>query len=548
MISQDSIDKLLDQVDIVDVVSHYVPLKRSGSNFVGVCPFHDDRNPSMSVSSKLGIFHCFSCKAGGNAIKFIMDYEKLNYPEAIEKLASISNFTLEYSSSKSDFKEDKKVLEKVGVFYKSLLYKNSDALNYLYNRGFDDELIQHFELGYAPISQNTINLLDNEKIPPEDALDVGIIKQNDRGYYASFVERITFAIKNHTGKLVGFGGRTITNHPAKYVNSPESRVFNKSKILYAYDIAKTSIYEKKEVIITEGYMDTIMLHKAGYTNAVAVLGTALTQQHLPLLRRSDARVILCFDGDSAGIGAAIKSSRLLSLSELDTSVVLLPKGLDPADLVQKKDFKTLDKVLENRVEAGEFLIKNIVSSYEISRPIQKQKALEEVQEYTFALKPVIANSYKGLVSRLLGIDINSFNLSKGANFQRKNMEQKSVIAEAKKDYLELSVLKTLLVDENLFKLGFEICNKDMFVKHFDIFNAIASGNTDKAQNDQIRELLMDLDVEVLSENKKFFKGIAILKERFYKRVLADIKNSNDPDKAKKMIKIQNVLRDLRGVK
>ncbi|QKF86962.1 DNA primase [Campylobacter blaseri] len=500
----------------------------------------------MSVSSKLGIFHCFSCKAGGNAIKFIMDYENLNYPEAIEKLANISNFTLEYTSSKRDFKEDKKVLEKVGAFYKSLLYKNQNALNYLYSRGFDDELIKCFDIGYAPISQNTINLLENEKIEPNEALDVGIIKQGENGFYASFIERITFAIKNHTGKLVGFGGRTITNHPAKYVNSPESRVFNKSKILYAYDIAKSSIYNKKEIIITEGYMDTIMLHKAGYTNAVAVLGTALTEQHLPLLRRSDAKIVLCFDGDSAGISAAIKSSKLLSINELDASVVIIPEGADPADLVQSGNLKRLENIIENRIEAGEFLIRDIASKYDLSRPIQKQKALEEIQQFTFSLKPIIADSYMTLVAQVLNIDIARFGLSRNQRKENIKIEiEKNQIISSSKDYLELSILKTLLVDNRFYKSGYDMCNEEMFARHFDIFRLI---KLKKYDDEQIRELLIDEDIEVINSQSQFFKGIGILKEKYYKILLEDIKHSNDPQKMEKIMKIQNALRKLRGVK
>ena len=411
MIKKQSINALLEQTDIVDVVSNYVNLRASGSNFVGLCPFHDDKNPSMSVSPKLNIFHCFSCKMGGDALKFIMEYEKLNFPEAVERLASMQNFTLEYTDDKNSYKEDKKILEIVNSYYKSNLYRNNHAVNYLYERGFDDSLIAKFELGWAPLSQNTLNLLQNENIEPNEALDVGIIKSNERGVYASFIERITFPIKNHTGKLIGFGGRTISNHPAKYVNSPQSRVFDKSKVFYAYDLAKESIFKQKEIFITEGYMDTIMLHKAGYTNTVAVLGTALTEKHLPLLRRSDAKIVLCFDGDSAGINAAFKSAELLIKNELDSSVVIIPNGADPADLVQARKLRELEKILNTRIESGEFIIRTIIDSFDLSRPIQKSHALSEVQKFTANLKPVVAISYQNLVARLLNLPVESFKLS-----------------------------------------------------------------------------------------------------------------------------------------
>ncbi|MBQ3674731.1 MAG: DNA primase, partial [Campylobacter sp.] len=191
MIKEESIERLLSIVDIVEVVERYVPLKRSGRNSVGICPFHDDRNPSMSVNSQMGIFHCFSCKAGGNAIKFIMEYEKISYPEAIEKLAASIGFTLEYENNHfgETKKESKKILELLNGYYQNLLYSNQEALNYLYSRGITDELIRKFGIGWAPASQNTIRLLENEEIEPSEALNVGAIKQNERGFYASFTER-----------------------------------------------------------------------------------------------------------------------------------------------------------------------------------------------------------------------------------------------------------------------------------------------------------------------------------------------------------------------
>ena len=272
MIKNESIENLLATVDIVDVVEKYVPLKRSGANFVGVCPFHDDSHPSMSVSSKLGIFHCFSCKAGGNAIKFIQDYEKISFPEAVEKLAGMYNFALQYTGVKvQERSEEKKVLGILNAYYQSCLYQNPTAVKYLYDRGLSDQSIRKFGLGYAGASAQTIRVLQNEEIPPQDALNAGAVKQNERGLYASFIERITFPIYNHASKLVGFGGRTISDNPAKYVNSPQCALFDKSKIFYAFDLAKKSAIAKKTLIITEGYMDVIMLHQAGIDNAVAVL-------------------------------------------------------------------------------------------------------------------------------------------------------------------------------------------------------------------------------------------------------------------------------------
>ena len=414
MIKNESIENLLATVDIVDVVEKYVPLKRSGANFVGVCPFHDDSHPSMSVSSKLGIFHCFSCKAGGNAIKFIQDYEKISFPEAVEKLAGMYNFALQYTSAKvQERSEEKKVLGILNAYYQSCLYQNPAAVKYLHERGLSDATIRKFGLGYAGASAQTIRVLQNEEIPPQDALNAGAVKQNERGLYASFIERITFPIYNHASKLVGFGGRTISDNPAKYVNSPQCALFDKSKIFYAFDLAKKSAIAKKTLIITEGYMDVIMLHQAAIDNAVAVLGTALTPAHLPLIKRAELNVVLSFDGDAAGINAAIKSARLLCLNKIDSSVAIIGGGADPADMIVAGKVRELEQIYASGMESGEFLIRRIAKKYDLARPVQKEAALNEIKEFTAALGPVLAESYQSLVAQILNVSPASFNLSSG---------------------------------------------------------------------------------------------------------------------------------------
>nr|WP_314870426.1 DNA primase [uncultured Campylobacter sp.] len=426
MIKNESIENLLATVDIVDVVEKYVPLKRSGANFVGVCPFHDDSHPSMSVSSKLGIFHCFSCKAGGNAIKFIQDYEKISFPEAVEKLAGMYNFALQYTGAKvQERSEEKKVLGILNAYYQSCLYQNPAAVKYLHERGLSDATIRKFGLGYAGASAQTIRVLQNEEIPPQDALNAGAVKQNERGLYASFIERITFPIYNHASKLVGFGGRTISDNPAKYVNSPQCALFDKSKIFYAFDLAKKSAIAKKTLIITEGYMDVIMLHQAGIDNAVAVLGTALTPAHLPLIKRAELNVVLSFDGDAAGINAAMKSARLLCLNKIDSSVAIIGGGADPADMIVAGKVRELEQIYASGMESGEFLIRQIAKKYDLARPVQKEAALNEIKEFTAALGPVLAESYQSLVAQILNVSPGSFNLADGgknfgAGFEGRN--------------------------------------------------------------------------------------------------------------------------------
>ncbi|HEC1770244.1 TPA: DNA primase, partial [Campylobacter lari] len=484
MIEQASIEQLLQKTDIVDIITHYVEVKKQGSSYVCVCPFHDDKNPSMHINSIKGFYHCFACKAGGNVFKFVMDYEKLNFVEAVEKVASWSNFSLTYTSQKQDNKKSIiHILPTLNAFYKQNLAKNKEALAYLYKRGLNDEDIRTFELGFAPSSNETLRLLQNEQITQEEALEVGAIKQNENGAYASFINRITFSIYDHKNLLIGFGGRTLDEtNMAKYVNSPQSKLFDKSRVFYALNLAKDAIYKQKEMIICEGYMDAIAFHKTGFKNAVAVLGTALGENHIPLIKRLEARVILCFDNDNAGLNAAVRSAHLLSLAKIDGKVVLIEGGKDPAELVASHQEKLLFNILEKGIELGEFYIRSLIASCDLNSALSKQKALEEVQKYTFNLEPLIANSYTTLVANLLGVNINDIKLSK-------NTRKISFINPIKQSKInnisELELLKFLYENNETIGLFKLLSTKEYFL-HQDITKAILEQKN--FEDPSIREL------------------------------------------------------------
>ncbi|WP_086235632.1 DNA primase [Campylobacter devanensis] len=524
MISKNSIENLKNIVDIADVVGSYIPLKKSGANFVCVCPFHNDKHPSMSISPSKGIYHCFSCKAGGDAIKFVMEYEKLGYVEAIEKLASIYNVALEYTSSKNEPKIDKKILENLNLHYKTLLYKNPEALNYLKSRSITDAIIEKWELGWAASSQNTLNLLQNEGIEPKEALEVGAIKENENGYYASFINRITFPIYNHLGRLVGFGGRTISDNPAKYINSPQSQIFDKSKIFYGYDKAKSEIYRSQSMVICEGYMDCIMLHAAGINNAVAVLGTALTQKHIPLIQRGDIKVTLSFDSDSAGINAAFKSARLLMEHQIDGKVVLISGGKDPAELVASGKEMELRDMLSGGVELGEFYITQLVKNLNPKTPIEIAKSLKAIQEFSFGLNPIVADAYVPLVSTLLRIDPGSFRLSKTtkrrdnsnlAKTQTNTQIQNLPVIE-KKDIAELSILKNMLKNPEYCQIVEQYYGVEIF-KDKATYRAVVGSQSQN--NEHIRELELSQNLEEYKSVNELHNAIRPLAIRYYEGLL-----------------------------
>lgn len=470
MIDKASIEHLKQRADIVDVISRYVQVRKQGANFVCVCPFHDDKNPSMSINSLKGFYHCYACNAGGDVFKFVQDYEKLGFQEAVEKVAAWNNFALSYTKEKqNNSKSLKHILPCLNALYKQNLAKNKQALTYLYERGLDDEDIRHFELGFALSSEESLRLLKNEQIDLQDALEVGAIKQDmsrQGEYYASFIQRITFPIYDHKGLLVGFGGRTLdTNNMAKYVNSPQNKLFDKSRIFYAFNLAKDEIIKQQQIIICEGYMDAIAFHKAGIKNAVAVLGTALTEHHLPLIKRFEAKVVLCFDNDKAGINAATRSAFLLSINKIDGKVIILEGGKDPADLVSSHQEAKLFELLERGMELGEFYIRRLLDNLSLQSALDKQKALEKIQSFTFALDPLVAQSYVALVALLLGVDQSFVVLSKNLRQNFVSKAKKDIHLD-KNDIAELELIAYLCQHKEA-RTEFESLSSPSFFKHFD---------------------------------------------------------------------------------
>ncbi len=439
MISQDSIEGLKARLDIVDVVGNYVELKKMGGNFKAPCPFHDEKTPSFVVSPQKQIYHCFGCGAGGDSIRFVMEYEKLSYPEAIEKLAEAYNFTLHYDNKGSPKKERSQLMEKLNDYYSALLEKNATALQYLKERGIYESSIERFGIGYAPASQMSIGFLKEQMFNIQEAIELGVVGQGENNLYARFIERITFPIHTPNGTLVGFGGRTITGHQAKYVNSPQTRLFNKSKLLYAYHLAKKSIYDKKEMIVTEGYLDVVMLHQAGFTQAVATLGTALTPEHLPLLRKGEGRIIMAYDGDNAGRAAALKAAKLLSSSGFDGGVVLFEGGLDPADMVKSGQTEALKTLFRTPMPFIDFVLSQIIAQFDIKDPKAKESALHESIGYLKSLSPLLQEEYRPFLASRLGISPSLVRLGNSISAKPATPEQHGVY-----DLWELSLVKTIL--------------------------------------------------------------------------------------------------------
>ena len=517
MIDNNSIENLKTRLDIIDVVGHYMELKKNGANWKCVCPFHDDSNPSLVVSPSKQIYHCFSCGAGGDSIKFVMEYEKLTYPETIEKLADMYNFSLDYTASDGKIKEDRKLLENINMFFKKTLDHKTEALEYIKNRGIGEASVEKFELGYAPSSPENLNFLSSSGYTISEAVETGVAGVGENGRnYARFIERITFPIRSASGKIVGFGGRTISGHQAKYVNSPQTKLFNKSYLLYGYNFAKDSIYQNRAVIVTEGYLDVIMLHQAGFTNAVATLGTALTKEHIPLISRGGPKVILAYDGDNAGVTAALKASMMLSGVGIDGGVVLFGASMDPADMVQSGQSDRLNKLFHNPQPFIEFAIEKIVKKFDLHNPIEKQKALEEGSAYLKTLPNSIASSYAGVLSGTLNINQN---LVRVQTHQSNKMRGQKRVFE---DILELTIIKTLLTKPNFIDTLLDTIDASMFRTHNMELQALL--NNDK-EHPSLRKILLNTDIKEYDEEDITASMISFL-YAFYNEELKKVKSSS----------------------
>jgi len=535
MIKKESIDNLKNHLDVVDVVSQFIELKKSGANFKACCPFHGEDTPSFVVSPAKQIYHCFGCGAGGDSIKFVMELEKLSYPETLEKLASMYNVNLEYDNNNQK-KQDLKVLEDTNQYYQKLFVNNSVAKEYIHSRGISEFSIEKFEIGYAPKSFETINFLKSNHYNLNEAIELGVIDTGQNGLYSRFIERITFPIYGINGKIVGFGGRTITGHNAKYVNSPQTKIFNKSRLLYGYNLAKEYIYKKDQLIVCEGYLDVIMLHQAGFNTAVATLGTALTQDHLPLIRRGEPKVILAYDGDKAGLAAAYKASVMLSQSEFEGGVVIFGQGLDPADMVKDGKIEELNKMFATPQAFIPYVIDYIIAKYEINNPSQKQKALIETNDYLKTLGVIYQDEYKRYIAQKLNV---RENLVKVSNDNSRAVD----VNLTKIDIAELCIIKAILEKPQRLDSVLDIVDSEMFEVHKNEFDLVLNDINNISLNAIIlNEKLEDYDDDRLNQE------LLTLLYKFYTNKLTAISYDKSLDfrhKANLIRKIKDNIYQLR---
>jgi DNA primase len=365
MISQDKIAEIRDRASIVEVISDYVTLKQMGRNHMGLCPFHSEKTPSFTVSEEKGIFHCFGCQTGGSVFQFLMQYDHLTFPEAVERIARRYGIAIERTNRAGPANEMGereslyRINERVAANYQRMLFSHPEgkkALEYLDSRGVDEAAMRSFMLGYAPQNgSGLVDLVKREKIPVINALRLGLVGQRDsRQFYEKFFARVMFPIVNPGGKVVGFGGRVLNQALPKYLNSSETPLFRKGSTLYGLFQAKEGIRKADRVVVVEGYLDVIALSQRGISYAVATLGTALTVDHVRTLARYTKNIIALFDGDDAGQKAAARSFEIFIEAGLLGRAAFLPSSEDPDTFVRRNGKAAMEAILEAAVPLADY--------------------------------------------------------------------------------------------------------------------------------------------------------------------------------------------------
>ncbi|MFQ5824505.1 MAG: DNA primase [bacterium] len=397
-IPEHKIHEVREATDIVDLVSGYVTLKKSGRNFFGLCPFHTEKTPSFSVNPEKQIFHCFGCGAGGNVFTFLMRHEGISFPESVKLLAQRAGIHLEYEErDESAVKENEAMFyinEFAARFFQESLFSSAGkvALNYLKNRGFELEEIKAFSLGYAPSGwANLITYAKNESIDLQLLFRAGMILQKEGGgYYDRFRDRIMFTIWNLSGRVVAFGGRKLNEEDdsPKYINSPETAVYEKGKLLYGLYQNRDEIRKLDRVIFVEGYTDLMSLVCSGIKNVVATLGTSLTEDHARLIRRYTKNVVLMYDSDTAGSVAALRGADILIENGLEVFMAILPEGQDPDSFVKKHGNQVVLEHLKTATSLFDFKLNQLL----LKSSEQRSESIRSLLESLARLKDNIHRS------------------------------------------------------------------------------------------------------------------------------------------------------------
>lgn len=548
MATREEIDKVIESTDMVDLVSPYVKLTKQGKSLKGLCPFHNEKTPSFVVSQEKHLAHCFGCGKGGNPIQFLMDIKQISFAEALDELAKKNGIKIDVklnNTNKQDYSKYYQMFEIVQKVYNqnlTLTKSGKEALKYLYKRGLDDETIKMFQIGLAPYEIDSVyKILKESNFLELDMIDLGIVNSSEKGYYDLFTKRIMFPICDEFGHIIGYSGRLFNNddpNQPKYVNTKETFLFKKGQVLFNLHNAKTEMLRKKRVILHEGQMDVIAAYRAGLKEAVCTMGTALTIEHARTLKKYTDNVIICFDGDKAGINASKKAINILKQLNMKVHLVLLPNGTDPDDYVCNNGSEEYINYFENNIlDELEYLFEVAF----LNKNLNDSIVIEEIKTEAFNLiynmpGEVLKDKYLKILSTRLNanldsiiIDYNSYCKPLNNNYPVENYPDDEIFDNSFFD--DLPDLKPKTKFNNIFEIRLLLYARSSREKALTIdekiseyFNAFSPVN---------RSIWIKLINEYYTDNelfddKKFISMLSLEEQQVYLDNIELARNSIDP--------------------
>lgn len=528
-IPDEKIERIKQENDIVDVISETVNLKRTGRSYTGLCPFHNDKSPSFSVSQDKQIYKCFSCGEAGNVVTFVMKSKNVTFVEALKLLAQRANIPLNVGNGNdSKITKKKELLYKVNVetgrYFFGNLTRNKKAKEYFKRRGISETTIRKFGLGYSLDGwSNLINYLKRKQFSEEDLLEAGLVIKNEKNntIYDRFRNRVMFPVFDVRGKVIGFGGRVLDDSKPKYLNSPETMVFHKGVNLYGLNFAIKNGNPDRYFIIVEGYMDCISLHQHGITNTVASLGTALTENQARLLKRYADKVIISYDADVAGQTATLRGLKILRNAGFDVRVLLIPQGKDPDEYIRTNGTEKFMELVKNAISLIDYRLKRAEEGIDFKNNNSLIEYGKRVTEILAELNPVEKDVYIKRISENTGIKEQSLYdlLSITKNIKNEqdvnNKEEIGAKLYVEPAYLkaEKSILKLFFNKDYYSEIAKNITAEDFNLKsHSKIYNLILEGYDNNKENlvsyvesrcddvESSKELTMIKDMKVLEAN------------------------------------------------
>ncbi len=545
MIKQEKIQEIIDKTDIVALVSEYVQLAKAGSDYKGLCPFHSEKTPSFMVSPSKKIAMCMGCHKGGNPISFLMAIKNIGFEDACIELAEKAGVTLDNVKKNNgpDLSKYYKIMEEASKFYHFNLLKTQsglEAIKYLKDRGITEEIIEEFNIGLAPSKSDALYLTLKELGFNEiDMMDCGLIKQSERNgsFFDLFKHRIMFPVTDRFGHIIAFSGRIYNGETdqAKYINSPESIIFKKNMSLYHLDLAQPYILKAKRIILHEGQMDVIASSKAGLGEAVCSMGTALTKNQVKLLHEFSDNIVLCYDGDSAGINAMVKAISLLKEEGINTSLVRLPDGMDPDEYVNKFGIDKYKEYFESHIESpNDFLYEFIVGNKKnlnldtiesikqrLFKFLNSLQSRVLVEGYLHRFSEDSNVSYASLI-----LDFNSFIHASGyvetkkINNENKKQINKKIIAPEFDDFEWANMLYRQKAQIRIFRYAMLDKEKALKIDRYQEGKTIVLNCFDK----QHKNLWVSLINDYYEFNDKYNEGLffKVLTEEEYTCLISDI--------------------------